>query len=206
MNEILNGSRVRAFFLSFKASLLSTRFQTEVSAMKKLTYLLVVVLVSSLAVGGLAFAQGNEMKTYRNEEYGFSVSYPEGWTKTVMNYKGTAVLSVSAYPDPHNLSITAAELKEDLSLEEYVRAYDLRLDSLVRYQDVEKRKETVSGAEAFIRISTMAKSGNGGTRGKDVYLKKGAMLYTLSFSTSVDSYEEATEEYLDPILESFKLT
>jgi len=180
MNEILNGSRVRAFFLSFKASLLSTRFQTEVSAMKKLTYLLVVVLVSSLAVGGLAFAQGNEMKTYRNEEYGFSVSYPEGWTKTVMNYKGTAVLSVSAYPDPHNLSITAAELKEDLSLEEYVRAYDLRLDSLVRYQDVEKRKETVSGAEAFIRISTMAKSGNGGTRGKDVYLKKrGYALYSV---------------------------
>jgi hypothetical protein len=50
-----------------------------------------------------------------------------------MDYKGSGILSLNAYPDPHNVSITASELKEDLSVEEYVRAYDLRLDSLVRY-------------------------------------------------------------------------
>ncbi|MBS3788730.1 hypothetical protein KGY77_09215 [Candidatus Bipolaricaulota bacterium] len=174
--------------------------------MKKLTHLLVAILVSSLLIGGLASAQEAEMKTYSNEEYGFSVSYPEGWTKTEMSYKGSAVLSVSAYPDPHNVSITASRLKKDLSLEEYVRAYDLRLDSLVRYQDVEKGEETVSGVDAVIRVSTMARSGDGGTRGMDVYLKKGDLLYTLSFTTSLDSYEEAAEEYFDPVLNSFELT
>jgi hypothetical protein len=50
----------------------------------------------------------------------------------------------------------------------------------------------------------MARSGGGG-RGKDVYLKKGDILYTLSFNTSVDSYEEVTEKYFDSILDSFEL-
>lgn len=173
--------------------------------MKKLTCMLVAVLVSSLFVGGLVLAQKSEMKTYLNDQYGFEVSYPEGWAKTEMDYKGAGILSLNSYPDPHNISITASKLKKDLSLEEYVRAIDLRLDSLVRNQDVIKRKTTVSGVTAFVRVSTMARSGGGGMRGKDVYLKQGDILYTLSFTTSVDSYEEITEEYFEPILNSFEL-
>ncbi|MCF7890391.1 hypothetical protein K9M78_04150 [Candidatus Bipolaricaulota bacterium] len=172
--------------------------------MKKLAYILIAVLASSLLVAGLVSAQETKMKTYKNEEYGFKISYPKGWTKTEMDYKGSGILSLNAYPDPHNVSITASELKEDLSVEEYVRAYDLRLDSLVRYQDVEKRKTDISGVTAYVRVATMARSG-GGTRGKDVYLKQEDTLYTLSFSTSVDSYEGAKKKYFDPILESFEL-
>lgn len=173
--------------------------------MKKLTRVLIAVLVGLLLVGGLILAQEAEMNTHRNEDYGFEVSYPEGWTKTEMNYKGSGILSVSAYPDPHNVNITASELKKDLSLKEYLRAIDLRLDTLVRNQNVKKRKTTVSGVTGFVRVSTMARSGGGGTRGKDVYLKQGDILYNLSFTTSVDSYEEAKEKYFDPILESFEL-
>jgi hypothetical protein len=173
--------------------------------MKKLTYILVAVLISSLVFSGLVSAQEREMKTYTNEQYSFEVSYPEGWTKTEMEYEGSGIFSVNAYPDPHNVNITASELKKDLSLEEYLGAIDLRLDALVRNQNVKKRKTTVSGVTGFVRVSTMARTGGGGTRGKDVYLKQGDILYTLSFTTSIDSYEEATEEYFDPILESFKL-
>lgn len=145
------------------------------------------------------------MKTYKNEEYGLKVSYPKGWTKTEMDYKGSGILSLNAYPDPHNVSVTASELKKDLSLEEYVKAYDLKLDSMVKYQNVVKRKTNISGLTAFVRVSTMARSGDGGTRGKDIYLNKGEVIYNLSFSSSVDSYEEAKKEYFDPILESFEL-
>lgn len=172
--------------------------------MKKLSRLLLVVFFSTILVSGLVFAQEAEMKTYKNEEYGFEVSYPEGWTKTEMSYKGSGILSVSAYPDPHNVSVTASELRKDLSLEEYTKAYDLKLDSLVRYQNVEKRKIGISGVTAYVRVSTVARSG-GGTRGKDIYLKQGGILYTLSFSTSVDSYKEVTEKFFDPILDSFEL-
>lgn len=173
--------------------------------MKKLAQFLLIVFLSTLLFGGLVFAQESEMKNYTNEKYGFKFSYPEGWTKTEMNYKGSGVLSLTAYPDPHNVSVTASKLKKDLLLEEYVRAYDLRLDSMLRYQDVEKRKTSISGVNAYVRISTMARSGGGGTRGKDVYLKKGEVIYNLSFSTSVDSYEEAKQKYFDPMLKSFEL-
>jgi hypothetical protein len=175
-----------------------------VSDVKKLTYILVAVLVSLLLVGGVVSAQETKMKTYKNEEYGLKVSYPKGWTKTEMDYKGSGILSLNAYPDPHNVSVTASELRKDLSLEEYTKAYDLKLDSLVRYQNVEKRKISISGVTAYVRVSTMARSG-GGTRGKDIYLKQGDILYTLSFSTSVGSYKEVTEKYFDPVLDSFEL-
>lgn len=173
--------------------------------MRRLTYLLVLVLIGTLIVGGLAWAQEATMKTYSNEEYGFKVSYPEGWMKTEIEYQGGAVVSLNAYPDPHSVSVTASKLKKDVDLEEYIQADDLQVMSLAMYQNLKKSKQIISRVTAFIRVASLARSGGGGIRTKEVYMKKGDIIYQLSFHTSIDSYDQAEEDYFSPILESFEL-
>ena len=88
---------------------------------------MVAVLVSSLLIGGLVSAQESEMKTYTNEKFGFSISYPEDWNKEYRDEK------VELYPylrlsstDPWAATtVTIIELASPTSLEELKRYREL---------------------------------------------------------------------------------
>jgi len=188
--------------------------------MKKLTYLLVIVLINALVVGGLAFAQENEMKTYTNEKFGFSISYPEDWNKEYSDKNGELYpyLRLSSTVDPKAATtVSIIELASPTSLKELKRYRELHAQIFDRSWN-EIKIEEFAGLQAVTARYTIV--GEKMTTGEDGYEKweksewkvkwvgliSEGYLYRITTSAPQEGYEEVNEKYLSKILDSFEFT
>lgn len=187
--------------------------------MKKLTYILVTILVSSLLVSGLVSAQENEMKTYTNEKFGFSISYPEDWNKEYSDENGELYpyLHLSSTVDPEAATtVSIIELASPTSLEELKRYRELHAQIFDRSWN-EIKIEEFAGLQAVTARYTIV--GEKMTTGEDGYEKweksewkvkwigliSEGYLYRITTSAPQEGYEEVNEKYLSKILDSFRL-
>ncbi|MFB6290612.1 MAG: hypothetical protein ABEJ25_02650 [Candidatus Bipolaricaulia bacterium] len=198
--------------------------------MKKLTYMLVAVLVSSLLVSGLVSAQGSEKKTYTNEEFGFSISYPESWGKTQFPKKENKpqiyqYTSLHLHPIedlPAAVTIYVTELTGPASLKEYKRYLELRskfncrsgltdadlgefADSravIAEYDRVSFYEEKVTDKSGSEETKWKKSTWKGKTRG----IIRNGYLYRISAGARLEDYEKAKKKYLSKILDSFEFT
>lgn len=187
--------------------------------MKKLTYILVTILVSSLLVSGLVSAQENEMKTYTNEKFGFSISYPEDWNKEYSDENGELYpyLRLSSTVDPEAATtVSIIELASPTSLEELKRYRELHAQIYDESWN-EIKIEEFAGLQAVTARYTIV--GEKMTTGEDGYEKweksewkvkwigliSEGYLYRITTSAPQEGYEEVNEKYLSKILDSFRL-
>lgn len=186
--------------------------------MKKLTYLLVTILVSSLLLSGLVAAQENETRTYTNEQFGFSISYPESWSKEYRDKKDEPYpyLRLSSTGPRAMVIVTVIELAHPTSLNELKRYRELHaqmfngtwkeieIEEFAGFQAV-TANFTDTGKELVTREDGSEKWETMEWKGRWVGLIKDGYLYRIITRAPQKEYEGASKKYLSRILNSFEL-
>lgn len=188
--------------------------------MKKLAQFLLVVFLSTLLIGGLASAQENKMKTYTNEKFGFSISYPEDWNKEYSDENGELYpyLRLSSTVDPKAATtVTIIKLANPTSLNELKRFRELHAQ-IFNGSWSEIKIEEFAGLQAVTaRYTSVGKRIVTGEDGSEKWEKSEwkvkwigliseGYLYRITTSAPQEGYEEVNEKYLSKILDSFEFT
>jgi hypothetical protein len=151
--------------------------------------------------------KGSDYLTYTNSQYGFSISYPSGWTK--QENTGSSVVTFTAPSSgmgdlPATMRVTVDDLTANpMSLDQYKTA------------QLAKRK----GLDGFNLIADGPYKGNGFTGWKvaytgnqgspmewvEIYAMKGMSAYTLTYTSKEDKYAGYVVQ-MDTMFKSFQLT
>jgi len=143
---------------------------------------------------------------YSNQQYGFSISYPEGWTK--QENVGTNVV-VFTSPSTGSLSDIPATMKiavdtgNTLSLEQYKNAQLAKRQNLDNYNMIYDQAYKGTGFTGW----KVAYTANPGvlTEWVEVYAIQGSTAYTVAFSSREDRYASFVVE-MDAMFKSFQVT
>ena len=161
--------------------------------------ILSAIILTSL-IGAVNAEQG--MLTYTNEEYGFSIGYPEDWT-VEKGFIGTIVIFKGPIKDDYiiNVNVLTEELPTKMTAEEYAKAtrgWFSEEDNVVKTFSDTINGESVAG---HIVTSTMV-----GIELKQMQacFVSGTTSYVITFSAIPSTYDESDDDYFDPMLRSFK--
>ncbi len=159
-------------------------------------------------VGISAYANVREdgMLTYTNEEYGFSIEYPEGWT--VNEDHRTASMKVVSFLGPIkdggriNVAVNIEELSTKMTAAEYLK---VSIDIFPEEWNIVKTfNDTINGEPVSGHIVTVTTEGGLEVKMMLACLVHDKQAYTLGFAATPSTYDEVEEDYFDPMLRSFK--
>ena len=144
------------------------------------------------------------MLTYTNEKYGFSIEYPEGWT---VNEDHMAAPMVVGFLGPIKdggqiiVAVNIEELSTKMTAEEYAKASrEIFLDE---WKIVRTFNDTINGEPVSGYIMTI-KEGEIEVKMMLACLIRDKQAYILGFGATPSTYDDAKEDYFDPMLRSFK--
>jgi hypothetical protein len=143
-------------------------------------------------------------QTYKNEEYGFEVKYPEGWVYTDQNEGGPSGNIKGFYSlDPVSQDKTVAQIFIEIFKEEQGTVEDRVLSNI---SNAVASDINVSGANAKKYDGDIISLSNGKTLGKASYVifSKGNVTYAISYNTNRLNPKELTDEY-HKIISNFKI-
>lgn len=178
---------------------------------------------------GYARAEGIEMTSYSNEEFGFKISYPKSWEK-VFPKEGKngepkdhreVLFQASSKGDLRettSVSVVANEVNQPATIDEFEQYVKLS-NKLFPPGFENMYRGELAGLPAVVAESTRvdyvskteAKNGTEQTREKIsrktkmIGLIHEGNLYRVSVSANSKGFEEANEEYFESILDSFEL-
>jgi hypothetical protein len=151
--------------------------------------------------------KGADFLTYTNTQYGFSLSYPSGWSKQE-NTASAAVVFTSPSTGMGDVPAVMRVVVDDLSanpmsLEQYKAA------QLAKKKNIDNFNLIYDQAFKGVGFSgwKIAYTGNMGylTEWVEVYAVKGNLGYTLSFSSKEDKYAGFVVQ-MDTMFKTFMLT
>jgi len=130
-------------------------------------------ILSVFLIGGLilassvvATAQSVEWKTYKNEEYNFSMEYPDGWSKTETSGDMCAVVSFSGPKEKGIMAIiSVAEMESPKNLNEKIITKNFGISGITQKQIV-TMKNGIIYAMTFTANQELFKEAN------DTYFKR----------------------------------
>ena len=169
--------------------------------MKRLTVvlMLVVLLFSAVACSGDAVPEG--MFDAALETADFHLYVPEGW-QAMENVSGARVA-----PDEHSANVTVLEYKltKEYTIESYWEeecfpSYKSAFAELA--VETEGEELTLGGKDALGYVYTY-KLGDDTFRVKQVFAQKGLDMYVLTYTARADEYDGYTEK-VDSIISEFK--
>jgi hypothetical protein len=141
--------------------------------------------------------------TYTNPQWGFSLSYPSGWTK--QENAGTAVVVFTSPGDtPATMRISIIDLSSTpMSLEQFKTAQIAKKAGLDLFNLIYDQAHKGNGFTGW----KIAYTGNPGqlTEWVEVYAIKGTNGYILSFSSKEDKYASVVVP-MDNMFKSFQLS
>lgn len=180
-----------------------------------------ILLIASLLFGGFAITpaktnpsvdatqvsgqQGIEWETYHDDEYGWSIKYPSDWTlraneRTVAFYgfQGTASVLISTREVPASLSLRQFALAAQ---EAWEKGWEEKDKDVVKVREWETDIDNVPVIEALYQLG---ESPNYlvGIMALMASIKDG-IGYTFNWFTIVPIYNQITEIYFDPMIQSF---
>ena len=129
-------------------------------------------ILSIFLIGGLilapsvATAQSVEWETYKNEEYNFSMEYPDGWSKTETSGDMCAVVSFSGPKEKGIMAIiSVAEMESPKNLNEKIITKNFGISGITQKQIV-TMKNGIIYAMTFTANQELFKEAN------DTYFKR----------------------------------
>jgi hypothetical protein len=141
--------------------------------------------------------------TYTNPQWGFSLSYPSGWTKQE-NVGTAAVVFTSPGDTPATLRISVVDLSSNpMSPDQFKAAQIAKKAGLDLFNLIYDQAHKGNGFTGW----KIAYTGNSGylTEWVEVYAVKGTNGYILSFSSKEDKYAGFVVP-MDNMIKSFTLT
>jgi len=162
--------------------------------------LLIVGLVFVLLLG----CGGSGTEGYRNEKYGFSIRFPEGW-EVKEGFMGTAVLCRSPKESStdefsENINIVVEQLSGVKSLNEYYQKSLAGAKTLMdEFRLIESKDVKLSGRNAK-RIIYSAKMGGDEMKYLLYLIKEGDRGFAITCSALADTFSH----YLDKFEESIR--
>jgi hypothetical protein len=143
------------------------------------------------------------MLTYTNEEYGFSIAYPEGWTVDE-GYMGSVVMFIGSINDKFMITanVLIGELPTEMTAEEYAKAG--RESFPEEWKIAKTFNDTINGEPVSGHIVTTTAEGEFEVKQMLVCIVRDTTAYILIFATSPSIFDMAKEDYGDPMLRSFK--
>jgi len=152
--------------------------------------------------------RGPDYLTYTNSQYGFSISYPSGWT--VQENTGGSVVTFQAPSEGRddlyreNLKVTVEDLSSSpMSLEQYKSAQMTKKQALANFNLIYDQAYRVSGFNGW-KIAYTANSGML-MEWVEIFTIKGTTAYDITFSAQESSYANYVVA-MDTMTKSFQLT
>jgi hypothetical protein len=143
---------------------------------------------------------------YSNPQYGFSISYPAGWTK--QENVGTSVVVFTSPSTGYSSDIPAimkiaVDTGNTLSLEQYKNAQLAKRQSLDNYNMIYDQAYKGTGFSGW----KVAYTANQGVLSEwvEVYAIRGSTAYTVAFSSREDRYANFVVQ-MDAMFKSFQIT
>jgi len=170
---------------------------------KALTTIISVVVILLLAEAGGAA----EMMTYKNEEYGFSIDFPEDWT-AIANYMGAVVVFMGPEKEGTviNVNIVVEELPKTMTVEEYAAVSErAQKNATISYRKDKSYSTTINGEPCVILTFTATYTKDAPeVKQKLAYFMRNTTAYIVSCTASPITYDEANENYFEPMIHSFE--
>jgi hypothetical protein len=154
-----------------------------------------------------AIPGGSDYLTYSNSPYGYSISYPSGWTK--LENAGSTVVTFTSPSGgmgdiPATMRITVEDLSASpMSLEQYKAAQLAKKKGLDGFNLIQDGPYKGNGFTGW----KIAYTGNQGSLMEwvEVYAMKGMSAYTLTYTSKEDKYASYVVQ-MDNMFKSFLLT
>ena len=142
------------------------------------------------------------MLTYTNKEYGFSIEYPGDWTANE-GYLGNVVMFAGPIKDDFmiNVIVSIEELLTKMTADEYAKASREMFPEEGKV--VKTFNDTINGEPVSGYIITI-KEGEIEVKLMLVCIVRDTTAYILGFGATPSTYNEAEEDYFDPMLRSFE--
>ena len=154
-----------------------------------------------------ATPRGSDYLTYSNPQYGFSMSYPSGWTK--QENTGSSVVTFTSPSGgmgdiPATMRVAVEDLSANpMSLEQYKAAQLAKKKGLESFNLIYDQALKGPGFSGW----KIAYTGNQGTLMEwvEVYAIKGTNAYILTFTSKEDKYASNVVP-MDTMVKSFQIT
>jgi len=167
--------------------------------------LLAILLLSTFSCGTGGAAAPTPMTLYESTEHGFSIEYPEGWTKSA---QGLGALFYLTFTDPEGRlsAMVAVEYKtEEIILADYVTEGKEEMESTPQFELISEGDVTIGEGISGYEIVGKGDLGTGEV-GKFTFVvlareKQGFWVGVMGEPTDFDQ----SKETIDAIVDSFKL-
>ena len=173
---------------------------------KELIVILIVAMFVSQIIGAVGVTNP-EMMTYTNEKYGFSIDHPEDWT-VKEDYGRAVIVLIGPVKEGFIISvnIVAEELPIKMTVEEYAAASEYVLKNITTsYHKDKEYSTTINGESSVLRIFTATYEKDAPEiKQHQAYFIRDTTAYIVSCTASPSTYDEANENYFEPMTQSFK--
>ena len=162
-------------------------------------------LEEEVGISAYANVGGEEMLTYTNEEYGFSIECPEDWAVNE-GYMGFPVMFAGPIKDDFmiNVFVGIEELPTKMTAEEYAIAGRKWFPE--EWKIVKTFNDTINGEPVSGEIITTTTEGGIVTKQMQASFVHDKRAYTIFCTATSSTYDEVDEDYFDPMLRSFKFS
>lgn len=193
---------------------------SQIKDLRLINRMFVMITLSVILIASIGSVTAEEeMSTYRNKEYGFSIDYPEDWTM-IECYMGNIMGDVAFFLGHGVYAIVGVEdLPREMTPDEYITSAIKELRSGVSsvtcletgitcvypMNVVETFNDTINGEPVAGSIYTI------GFRGAESKQMLAAFVndktaYLITFTAPLDIYDKAEVEYFEPMLHSFRFS
>lgn len=170
-----------------------------------------VLLIAVLLCSGCHKATLEDYKLFRSTPLGFSIEYPDFWTKSAKNAKEIAVFMTPAegYSDKYyeNLSVQrfTLDMEGETAYNDYVKGYVGNLESTIKnYKLVSESDTTLGGQPAYqIVYESVSDDSAKEMRFMQIFCERGDKVYVLSYIADFSSYSYFLT-YVEKMISTFQ--
>ncbi|MBQ8893969.1 MAG: hypothetical protein IJ043_06120 [Clostridia bacterium] len=176
---------------------------------KRIVALLAVALL--LLTTGCHQATLENYKLFRSTPLGFSIEYPDFWSKSSSNSDGIAVFMTptEGYSDGYNETLSVQRFVLDMEGEsaynDYVKGYVADLETtLMNYKLVSETDTTLGGSEAYqIVYESTNEEKESEMRFMQIFTQHGDHVYVVSYIAEFSSYSYFLT-YVEKMISTFQ--
>lgn len=170
-----------------------------------------LLVLTVLLCSGCHKATLEDYKLFRSTPLGFSIEYPEFWTKSAKNSEGIAVFMTPAegYSDEYNENLSVQcfnlDMEGETAYNDYVKGYVANLESTLKnYKLVSENDVTLGGQPAYrIVYESTTDDSKSEMRFMQIFCEQGDKVYVLSYIADFSSYSYFLT-YVEKMISTFQ--